>query len=345
MRAALALALLAACAGPKEAGPKQDAPKEPVASGPEKDGPTQTEAPADYSKLYWPQAKPFIDAPVVTVSPSGQRTVRSFEFPEGVRSAHQAAERAFTAKDCGEAVQRYNEVLAACPTCYPDLIGLGDCELRQGKARDAIDHYREAEQLNPDDFLGFFSEADAIARLGNLGEARELLTRALVLRPRRETVLKVLHVIEWRIGAIIDDEPLRPRAAFVRGNDLVVSTAEGDPAAIWWSIYAICKRIGTPEEIVREGKTLPAQRRWNSQQEEGCLRKTAMTYAEKRSAPGSDAALERFLTADAAGLAKGFVLYEIASRLDPQIVLEVPPDQRKLVDRYVRTIVVRDRGR
>src|SRR5207237_3399863 len=27
------------------------------------------------------QAKPFIDAPMVTVSPSGQRTVRSFEFP------------------------------------------------------------------------------------------------------------------------------------------------------------------------------------------------------------------------------------------------------------------------
>jgi hypothetical protein len=35
----------------------------------------------------------------------------------------------------------------------------------------------------------------------------------------------------------------------------------------------------------------------------------------------------------------------VAARLDPHIVLEVSPEERKLVDRYVRTVVIRDLGR
>ncbi|TMB37624.1 MAG: tetratricopeptide repeat protein [Deltaproteobacteria bacterium] len=344
----VALALLAACAGAKEAGPKQAVPAEApgkesvpkVADKKEK----EPQGPQDYASLYWPAAKPFVNSPVVSVSATGQRTVEQFQFPEAVRSAFEAAERAFGARNFPEGERRYREVIEACPTCYPALIGLGDCELGQRKARDAIEHYREAEQLNPDDFLAFFSEADAIARLGNFGEARELLTRALVLRPARATVLILLHRIEERIGAIVDDQPLRPKTAFIRDNELVTVAREGDPAAIWWGVYAMCKRIPTPEQVPGEGRTVSPQRSWNSQQEEVCLRKTASAYAKERSAKGSDPALERFLAADAAGLAKGFVLYEVASRLDPQIVLEVPLEQRKLVDRYVRTIVVRDRG-
>src|SRR5437764_12561871 len=110
--------------------------------------------------------------------------------------------------------------MEACPTCYPALIGLGDCELGQRKARDAIEHYREADHVNPDDFLGFFSEADAIARLGNFGEARELLTRALVLRPARATVLKVLHPIEERIAAAADNDPPRQKATSTSAKQL-----------------------------------------------------------------------------------------------------------------------------
>jgi tetratricopeptide (TPR) repeat protein len=331
LRAALALAFLAACAGSKPSPPSKEPQSAPSTS--------------DFSDRYWPRARPFLSAPVVSVSPSGERTVKSLDLPPAVSSAYDAAERAFHAKNCPEAERRYKEVLEGCPGCYPALIGLGDCELIERKPVEAIEHYREAERLNPDDFLAFFSEADASARMGNFGEARELLTRALVLRPGRETVLEVLHLIEGRIGAVIDDQPLRPKAAFVNGNNLVVATGNGDPASVWWSIYAFCKKIGSPEQIARLGHQLPEGRPWNSVDEEACLRMTAKEYGEKRRAKGDEPALERFLEADAAGLAQGFVLYEVAARIDPQIVLEIPPDRRKLVDRYVRTIVIRDRGR
>jgi len=52
----------------------------------------------------------------------------------------------------------------------------------------------------PGHFLSYFSEADARAKLGNLAEAHELLTQALVLRPRRPTVLGALHAISEHVG-------------------------------------------------------------------------------------------------------------------------------------------------
>jgi len=41
---------------------------------------------------------------------------------------------------------------------------------------------------------------------------------------------------------VIDDQPLHPKAEFVNGNNLVVATGNGDPASVWWSIYAIVVR-------------------------------------------------------------------------------------------------------
>jgi len=136
-----------------------------------------------YARVTWPQASPVIEYPRVVIHGDGRRTVEDTVPPASLQPLNVAAEAAFHAGDCPKAEERYREILAQSSTFYPALLGLGDCALRGRRAREAIDHYREARRINPDDFLSYFSEADARAKLGNLAEAHELLTQALVLRP------------------------------------------------------------------------------------------------------------------------------------------------------------------
>jgi hypothetical protein len=79
--------------------------------------------------------------------------------------------------------------------------------------------------------------------------------------------------------------------------------------------------------------------------EKACLRLVAGSYREKHGEKDVEPALERFLTADAAGLTDAYVVYEVGSRLDPHIVLRLAPAERKQVERYVRCCVVVDRRR
>jgi hypothetical protein len=146
-------------------------------------------------------------------------------------------------------------------------------------------------------------------------------------QPRRPTVLGVLHGISERIGATIDDTPLSPRAVFVGPQDLAVQPGEANE---WWFRYATCKYPVKP---------------WTVQGETACLREAAGAYREKHREKDVEPALERFLTADAAGLTDAYVVYEVGSRLDPHIVLRLPPAPRREVERYVRCCVVVDRRR
>src|SRR5713226_4916364 len=166
-----------------------------------------------FGQAYWPRAAA-IEYPRVVVAADGKRTVERTLPAASVREVYQAAEAAFHNRDCPGAEARYRAILAADPAFYPARLGLGDCALMRRAAGEAIERYHEAQRINPDDFLVWFSEADARAKTGNLGEARALLTRALVLHPRRPSVLKVLHAVSERIGASIDDEPLAPLAWF-----------------------------------------------------------------------------------------------------------------------------------
>lgn len=264
----------------------------------------------------------------------GQRTVDEWPVAADVRVFLDAGEEHFQAKRWLDARDAYLRAAEHDPKCYRALLYAGDAAMFAGDATAALEHHRRAEQINPNDHRVCLFQAAALKCLQRWDEMREALSQVLVLRPQFPSVVEALSNSELPAGMRISVEPLRPAIA-VHDDDGGMLLQVSPDGGGHWTGYGMGKALWLAE---RRGQL----NQWSPAEERECLHILAEQY-QRGLATGKanrEPALDRLSQAIAAELLNAFVTYEIHSRMDPHIVLRLPPSERGDVGTYVRRYVI-----
>lgn len=289
----------------------------------------------------WKQVVRPIEYPKV-VHQNGLITLEPWPRPKAVEGPMTKAEDAFQKQKYEEAAIWYRRTLALAPDYYIAHAYLGDTHLfgREG-AREAIAEYDQAIAANPDDYRLYFFRATAHRHLFENEAMLADLRRSLVLKPRNAILIGALQRARGTMGRA-EPEVFVPRA-FVR--------KEGDGVSIYadterpeWLAWAACKALWMVDEQHRQEMLGSTRHGWSTLEELECLG-SLMTVYETRKAKGqgpSDDRLEVLHNIIIDGLAPAFVIYELGSRVDPQIVLRLDDSFRLMMARYVEKYVLTD---
>jgi tetratricopeptide (TPR) repeat protein len=288
--------------------------------------------------LFWkPQIGPVV-SPTVVSTPSPH--VAEFPFDPRAVALLEKAEPLFQAGRCGEATGLYRQALDLSPRCYLALLSLGDCALEAGDPKGALDYYTRAHGINPSDYITFFYQGTALAELGRPVEALEAYVDALAMRPRRATILEAMKNRGGPLRVRIVDEPFVPKVS-VRATGEEIHVGWDPEAGPQWLSYGLCKALWIGDSAHRKDMLAREAHVWSNIEEEECLASLLGVYAteRKKGTIQPEPALERLAQVARDDLLDGFILYEIGSRVDPDLMLTAQDSERRLVREYIRRYV------
>lgn len=287
----------------------------------------------------WRQMVQPIEYPRV-IHQNGLITLQPWPRPKAVDLPMTKAEDAFQKQNYEEAAVWYRRTLALAPDFYIAHAYLGDTHLFGSLGpREAIAEYDQAIAANPDDYRLYFFRATAHRHLFEMEEMLADLRRSLVLKPRNAILIGALQRARGTMGRA-EAEVFVPRA-FVR--------KEGEAVAVYadterpeWLAWAACKALWMVDAQHRQEMLGSPRYGWSTLEELECLG-SLMTVYETRKAKGQgppDDRLEVLHDIIIDGLAPAFVIYELGSRVDPQIVLRLDDTFRQMMARYVEKYVL-----
>lgn len=293
----------------------------------------------------WPRTiRPVLMPRVVEDGPG--RKVIPWQIPEEVRALSDEAEDLYGKGLFREAAERYRRILEIAPDHYLVRAALGDCALFTKDPKAALEHFDAAIQINPDDHRVHYYRANALMALGQKAEAIDSFTTSLVLNPRNRVLLDHLRRYAKYLGIEVRSDLMVPRAYVQKEGETV--TLYFDKENPHWLTWAVCKGLWLGDPSHRQEMTGRADRSWTTIEEMECLAALATSYltALKDGKSQPDPELDTLVNVLRDGLASSFVIYELGSRVDPQITLKVEKRHRDFVHRYVRKYVlgVPDRG-
>jgi tetratricopeptide (TPR) repeat protein len=283
-----------------------------------------------------------IPFPTVSVSADGERAVVSYRFDPASMREVEAAEPDYKAKRFADAEKRYLTAVTLSPQNYLAWSDLGDCALDQGRGQEALTDYDRALALDPHDYRLWFYKGDALAKLGRKSEALDAYAFSLVLNPRNPILLGKLK----RSGLDVLPDVVQPRGFVRKEADgvAVYADTQGAPA---WGAVAVCKALWLGEPS-RRAEAKVAAGAWSSFEEAECLSSLGAAYAAARAKEGfvPEPALERLARIGLEDhMLNELVVYELGSRVDPQIALRLSDDQRARMKRYVLKHVMNVRAK
>lgn len=270
----------------------------------------------------------------------GNITLESWPRPKAVEATMEKAELAFQHKDYGEAATWYRKTLSIAPDFYIARAYLGDTHLFGGKGpKAAIAEYDQAIAANPDDYRLYFFRANAYRQLDDLPSSLADLRRSLVLKPRNAILLGALQKARGAMGRA-EPEVFVPRGFVRREGDAISVYADIDRPE--WLAWANCKAMWMTDAQHRKEMLGTTDYGWSTIEELECLGSLMGIYeARKASGEGpTDMRLERLRDIVKDGLAPAFVVYELGSRVDPQIVLRLDDKFREMMTQYVEKYVL-----
>ncbi len=287
----------------------------------------------------WKELVPPIEYPRVKRR-KGTITVEAWPLPAAVDAPMKRAELAFQHRDYQEAAAWYRKTLVVAPDFYIAHAYLGDTHLFGASDPDAaIAEYDQAIAANPDDYRIYFFRANAYRRKQDFKAMLADLRRSLVLKPRNPILLGALSRAQGLMGQA-EAEVLIPRG-FVRQEGEVV-TVYADIDRPEWLAWANCKALWLTDATHRKEMLGTTEHGWSSAEELECLGSLMSVY-QSRKAKGvgpADDRLEVLHQIIVDGMAPAFVIYELGSRVDPQIVLRLDEKYRAMVTRYVGKYVL-----
>lgn len=304
--------------------------------------PESAGAPAQeqYAQLWWPLEEP-LDTPIVEKSADGSAHVSAYPKNAEADRLLQQAEPAFKGNRFAEAEKLYEQALKLAPGYYPALLAYGDAAFFSGKPEVALQRYRQATQSNPDDHRGYFFQANALLALGKKEQARDAYAWALALRPQNPYVLQALDTKKARtlLGASVQPLSLDKPRSFARKTDKGVELWL-DAKQPHWLIWGMCKALWLGEPTHRQEMTGSTTYTWTLTEEMECLNALLATYTAPNRQSPPDPRLERLLKVAKDGFAPELVVYEVASRMSPHVVLSQDESRRKRMHAYVLRYVL-----
>lgn len=279
--------------------------------------------------VLWPEGHAR-DCPDVRVVAGKRQLVDCGEVAAPAKPALAAAERLFKAKDWDGARNKYEESKRLSPSSWFLDLYIGDCFLAAAQPTEALAAYDRAVAAAPNHYRGHLYRADALVKLMRFDEAREALIDTLTLRPRNPTALSIAHGEAARLGIVPYDQPFAPHAAVYR-VDAEHIRLEADKTPHWIA-FAICKAYWLGE--------MPKTSGWTNTQDYDCLANLIAAYQTQKAKVAAEPQLDRLSDLAFHHQLDLFVVYEIASRIMPDVALQLDDDTRAKLRTYVAQYVL-----
>ncbi|HEX8697390.1 MAG TPA: tetratricopeptide repeat protein [Myxococcaceae bacterium] len=291
--------------------------------------------PGGAADALWPLGIEPVDVPQVVVK-DGRRVVQRWPLEPKLEALMAQAVEHYEAKRYSEAEKISRQLLAQCPDCYLGFEYLGQIALARGAPSAALEYFRQAARLNPDDSRLHEGMGSALVRLGRLSEAREALAWALVLSPRDPHLRKQLRNLEG-VGLVFKGDVLIPRGmAYQKGEDMIILY---DPLyGPAWLAFGACKALWHMDPAHRQEMTGKTEHYFNSAEDYECVSAAALVHEAQRAgtvAGPVDSTLDRLLDVIRDDLFSQMVLFETMARIHPQITLTLDDESRKRMWQFV----------
>ncbi|RMI13540.1 MAG: tetratricopeptide repeat protein [Calditrichaeota bacterium] len=296
-----------------------------------------------FLEVYYPEVRPHTEYPWIEIRGDSSIILREYECGEDAWEAIKVAEEHFFKKEYSRALEHYERAMAASESCYVAYLLAGDCYLMVDQPERALDYYLRAKKLNPYDYRVYFFSATAHMKLGQPDLAVENYIRALTFKPRHKNILEPLSSIQQELGIKIYDNSLHPAAVVQKGKDgainIYVSLKKEDRM---WMAFAMAKALYLGEPDFGGGKEDSPRVFWTSREEKQAifsLMETYLSMRENNEIPPVPE-LDRLKKIIQDGYLEEYILYELASRMVPDVVLQSGPLVWKRVEAYIRKYVV-----
>ncbi|QSQ16431.1 tetratricopeptide repeat protein [Myxococcus landrumensis] len=293
--------------------------------------------PGGWADQLWPQRVSPREAPRVKEE-NGERVIVDWPGnPPAVNALLDEAEPHFEARRYAEAAKLYEQATNTCPDCYLAWNFRGDAALFSGDAATALEHYRRAIQVNPNDHRSWFFQGNALARLGRFKEALDSWAWCLVLNPRY-AIIRDMFRNNAGLGLAVLDEAIVPRGYAEWAGEAVSVQFDPDHDPSWLA-FANCKALWLGEPSHRREMTGSADERFSTLEEVECLGSALVVHGNRKDKGetdhGSDPSLDRLTAITQDGMLTEAVLFEVGTRIHPQIVLTLDDDVRQRLKTYV----------
>lgn len=288
--------------------------------------------------LAWPEAHPAMPMPAFVKNPDGSMEVVPFGRDPEIDDLLEKVEPLFEAKDFVGAEKGYAQILEKFPDDYSLQLDWGDAALFSGRAEVALGRYEKATRLNPADHRSWYYRGNALAALGRKKEAIDAWVRAIAMRPEYTPMLTGLETKAAAFGYVVRSRSLLPAARVEPTKDgFRVSVSTKEPH---WLAWGICKAMWRGEPEHRKAMTGREQDTFSILEEKECLVNTMSMYENRKKGEARDPTVEQMLAALKAKLFSGYLIYELASRVEPHLFLQQSPEAQRVVEDYVRKFIL-----
>ena len=298
--------------------------------------------PANTIKSLFPLSVQPAEHPCRVTRTDGTAMLAEYTFSQEIAKMFEEAEALFVGRRYTEAIRSYQKIIDRFPDCYVAYSHLGDSYYKMRQFRKAISYFDKAIEINPFDHRTFVYKADSLVHLGELAEAEAAYIHALSLQPRYWLAMANLQHQADKLAIEVRTDLFQPKAFVRREKDGIGVYISDEQSLNVWLSYALVKAIWLGEPSHRDPKTDNSTYTWSSLEEEEALFNLVAVYKAlkhldtAKSDPGLDL-LERIAEA---GDLNSFVLYEIASRMNPQVTLTLPEEARQSVREFIAKYVV-----
>jgi Flp pilus assembly protein TadD len=255
---------------------------------------------------------------------------------QSAKTKIEQGEKLYGQKQYAAAGARYEEAVVLAPACYLAEAYLGDAYLFSGEPQLALAHYDKALALNPDDPAVHLFRSSAFRHMGRGKEWLDELRWAMTLKPRNPTVIRIFSQAMDRAPVRLQDVSVAPRgfARLEESKGVAIYFDQEQPA---WLGYAICKGFWLGEPAHRKELTGTSERTFSLVEERECLAGLLTVYETSKK---RDAGLDRLKRIVEDGAADEWIIYELGSLVDPQIVLKMPKTLQQGIHDFVARYVL-----
>lgn len=295
--------------------------------------------------ILWPTHRG-LSIPWIEQDETGRRSLVAYPFTDEDIEALGKVEPLFKERKFAKARKRYEAIAASHPKNYLAVSSIGDCHYLSEDHEAALPYYERALEMNPYHYVNYLKLGNTLAKLGRWEAALDTFVRGLVVRPRQEVILNQIRYFSKGLGVRVEDGRFLPRAYAERSEGGIA--VHFDPDDGWpWLTWVQCKAVWLGEGEYRaarlEDPTANESYQPTSTEEFDCLRTLVVGYGiarEEREFP-PDPMLDRLSRIAEEGLLQEFVVYELFSRISPDIALLIPLETHGLeLRKYLEKFVV-----
>lgn len=293
-----------------------------------------------FDAILFPRMAAPISYPTLKKTDSGFTVIES-RFNEDAVSFFEKAEKYYGEKNYDAAIEQYNSAIKADSTMYLAHLYLGDCYLNTEKTEEALKCYQNANRINPYDYRTSFFQATALGKLGRFEEVTEKYRDALVVKPRHNNIMLVAGKMSSLLKISVTDDAFIPKSLALKGPDSIYAYFSVDESSAWLA-YALAKSVWLGEEKIDGLKEADSKAYWGTTEEKQAIIALLDAYDGTKVNEDfkQDSYLEKLRLIVADGLLDAFILYEIGSKIDPNLILRMPADVKEEVRKYISKYVL-----